>query len=115
VDGWIKAKVDPQDHVVVAEQGTEVVGFGERNGSHVIAVYVRPTHARQGIGSAILHALERTALVRGYSRLHVSSSVNAELFYAHHRFIVESRGMHRLSNGTDVPCVRMIKSLMPDP
>src|SRR5215212_8797941 len=66
--GWAKLPVDAQwlprkfaagDVVLVAEDSDGiVVGFGERTGGEIRAVYVHPLHVRRGIASKLLAELE---------------------------------------------------------
>ncbi|MCO6441650.1 MAG: GNAT family N-acetyltransferase [Nitrococcus mobilis] len=75
------------------------------------AVYVDPRVGRCGIGGRILEELERLALAHGIPALHLDSSVNAEAFYSQNGYEVVEKGVHRLSGGAEMACVRMKKSL----
>jgi putative acetyltransferase len=101
---------------LVAEQSGEVVGFGSivPSLSELRAVYVRTDVGRRGVGGAILHDLERIAVARGLSELHMDASINAEAFYLRHGYEVMQRGEHRLANGAHMACVRMRKALPED-
>lgn len=79
-------------YFVVAEADGAVLGFGalrEEAGDHldapadaeVTAVYVRPSAARQGVGSALLADLEREAREAGAGSLGLWSSLVAVPFY----------------------------------
>lgn len=98
---------------VVAEAEGGVVGFGSIvPGLHELrAVYVDPRVGRCGIGGRILKELERLALTQGIPALHMDSSVNAEAFYSQNGYEVIEKGAHRLSDGTEMACVRMKKAL----
>lgn len=85
---------------VVAGSGEEIHGFGtlsfdapeeyeESVDGEVTGVYVRPSVAREGVGSAILDDLEREARERGLLSLGLSESLNAVPFY-------EARGYERV-------------------
>lgn len=95
---------DPGLQFVVAEREGRVVGFGclaVEPGEHldadvdaeVTAVYVHPSAARQGVGSALLADLERRARERGSRSLGLWASLNAVPFY-------ESRGYDRVGERT---------------
>lgn len=69
---------------VVACRGGRLAGFGSlRLGerAHVWMAYVDPAHARQGIGRALMQALERAAREGGHARLFLAASLNAVPFY----------------------------------
>jgi putative acetyltransferase len=70
-------------------------------------------HAGEVVG-AILHDLERMAVARGLSELHMDASLNAEVFYLGHGYEVIGRGEHRLANGPQMACVKMRKALPED-
>jgi len=53
----------------------------ERDTGTVRMVAVLPVHQRQGIGTAMMHALERFAEGRGIRHLHVHAAYDAAAFY----------------------------------
>lgn len=74
------------NEVVVAQIGDRIVGFAtivahDGNDAELEGLFVEPTHWRQGIGTALLHAIEREAAAWGASRLHVFANVRAMPFY----------------------------------
>ena len=101
---------------LVAEHAGEVVGFGSivPSSSELRAVYVRSDFGRRGVGGTILRDLERMAVARGLSELHMDASINAEVFYLRHGYEVIERGEHRLANGAQMACVKMRKALPKD-
>jgi putative acetyltransferase len=111
-----RAIVGTDELCLVAEHAGEVVGFGSIVPSlgELRAVYVRPDFGRRGVGGAILHDLERMAVARGLSELHMGASLNAEVFYLGHGYEVIGRGEHRLANGPQMACVKMRKALPED-
>ena len=99
---------DGDAYVAVAERDGAVVGFGSVRldprpdgeptagadaDAEVTAVYVRPSVAREGVGTALLADLERAARERGRRRLRLSSSLGAVPFY-------ERRGYERVGTRT---------------
>lgn len=89
-----------ENRFVVAEDGEELHGFGTLSfdapeeyeasvDGEVTGVYVRPSSARNGVGSAILDDVERYARERGVRTLGLSASLNAVPFY-------EARGYDRI-------------------
>ena len=66
VEAWATTDDPPAErydlaegHWVVAERGGDVAGFGhlDPDAAEVVAVYVHPDHAREGVGAAVLAAL----------------------------------------------------------
>lgn len=97
----------------VAEEGGEVVGFGNLNpeACEVEAVYVAPTAARRGVGTELLRTVEARARELGLRRLRVDASLNAVGFYERAGYELQATGAHRLWNGVDLPCAHMAKEL----
>ena len=98
---------------LVAETEGRIVGIGALvlARSELRACYVAPQAARSGVGSALVHALERIARDNGLAHLQMDSSVTAEPFYLAHGYTVRGRGEHALSSGRRMACVRMEKVL----
>ena len=107
------AIAEGQELFLVGEDSSGVVGFGSIFPAleELRAVYVDPRVGRQGVGTKILQRLEAMAAEHGLSRLHMDASVNAEAFYRKHGYEVIERGVHRLSSGHDMACVKMRKAL----
>ena len=91
----------------------EIVGFGEivAAQNELRAVYVAAHAGRSGVGSALLQALETLARAARCTVLTFDSSITAERFYLRHNYVVVSRGVHTLSSGGVMACVRMTKRL----
>ncbi len=100
-------------HVVVAEDEADgVVGFGclVVDEPEVRAVYVHPGRDRQGVGTALLAALEATAQDRGIDRLRLWASLNAVGFYERHGYEeVETVTLDK--RGVPFDCVEMARRL----
>ena len=97
---------------LVAEKEGRVVAFAEFAPSRgeVVAMYVHPEHARSGIGTMLFREIERMAASQGIKSMHLSSSLSAVSFYEGLGFVVGARSVHRLGNGTEIPCVAMTRS-----
>lgn len=111
---------------VVAEDGEGIYGFGTLSfdapeeyetavGGEVTGVYVHPSVAREGVGSAILEDLEREARERGVRTLGLSASLNAVPFYEAREYerVRERRhefSAHR-STSVEGTVVEMVKRL----
>ncbi|HEX4124932.1 MAG TPA: GNAT family N-acetyltransferase [Tepidisphaeraceae bacterium] len=124
LDGWssppdearvarVEQGITIGQEMLVAEIEGLVCGFGSivPEEGQLRAVYVDPAFGRRGIGSAILRELELLAVRRGVTRLSMDASLNAEAFYLKHGYAIGGRGMHRLSSGAEMDCVRMSKEL----
>jgi GNAT superfamily N-acetyltransferase len=72
------------DHHValVAERGTDILGFGFLNRTGKLALlYVAPAARWQGVSKSLLAALEREALALGLNEISLESSLTARHFY----------------------------------
>lgn len=119
VEGWAAA-LTPEMYVesmtggerlFLAEVDGQMVGFGGRRDDEVTAVYVDPEHVGQGVGTALLGAVERDARREGRSELHLSSTVPASRFYESAGFSAGAAKTHRLRSGAWVDVVEMRKDL----
>jgi putative acetyltransferase len=108
----ISQNVD-QTIMLVAEVDGTVVGFGEvvPDKGELRAVYVSPTAARMGIGSALLQNLEKESRDRMVQKLWLDSSLTAVPFYSAHGYQRDGVGTHQLSSGRLMNCVKMHKIL----
>jgi len=99
--------------VIVAEAESEILGFGalDTDRGRVRAVYVRPAHARKGIGSAILRALISEAKRLGLGQLHCHASLNAREFYERRGFKPGEVCKHRFRDGREIDCISMTMTL----
>lgn len=69
-----------EHEVWVAVAGT-VIGWVEIDRDHIVALYVAPLYARQGVGSALLAHAEAAIQRAGYKTVHLDASQNALAFY----------------------------------
>lgn len=99
-DADYAAGIEGEDSFLVATEGEAVVGFGSLSvgppedyaadvDAEVTGVYVRPSAAGRGVGSALLKGLEERARAAGVDRLGLTASANAVGFY-------ESRSYERV-------------------
>jgi GNAT superfamily N-acetyltransferase len=73
---------------LVAVQQGRIIGTAAIEGQQVATFFVHPEVQRQGVGTALLGALERLAHRKGLPRLVVEASLTGTSFY-------EARGYHR--------------------
>ncbi len=100
-----------EEKMFVAETGDELVGFGSMAGSEIRAVYVHPRWVLKGIGRQLLKALEEEAQIRGHSRVHLFSSLQAERFYLSSGFRRLRNVNYELKGGTNLEAIEMEKFL----
>lgn len=75
--------------VIVAEERGSIVGFTNfgANG-HIDMLFVRPSHARRGIASALIERVVTLARRDNISRLFTEASITARPFFEHQGFEV---------------------------
>ena len=112
-------------HVIVAErdaatEGGRIVGFGwldcassgRGDGTgEVVAVYVRPDHAREGIGRTLLAELEAIACEAELAELVLVASKNAIEFYRERGYEAEVSVELEMQAGVELEGLRMRKRL----
>ena len=96
---------------IVALVEKEIAGFATLEKNETIEMlYVQPDFARQGVGSALLDAMEKLAAARGTSTLQVEASDAARDFFAKRGFQPQSRNTIEL-DGEWLGRTRMTKAL----
>jgi putative acetyltransferase len=100
---------------LVAEVDGEIIGIGAiiLDKAELRACYVLPKAARKGVGSALVHEIERIAQEQNLSYLEMDASVTAEAFYAALGYEVRDRCEHVLRSGQRMACVKMRKNFEP--
>jgi putative acetyltransferase len=98
---------------LVAERDGQLLGFAAlaSTTNEVRAVYVAPRAQGQGVGMALLHALEEVARRLDLNVLTVEATRMAEAFYARHGYQRLGAGTKTLHTGLEMPCVHMRKWL----
>ena len=129
VAAWAHGR-DPEEYpiesedtyFVVAEDVTDVVGFGwmkpeageylqtEVEGE-ITAVYVDPSAARNGVGSRIYGKLEKKALQQGIESIGLWASRNAVPFYEAQGYAQLGERRHEYQDGVELTLVEMRKQL----
>jgi putative acetyltransferase len=102
------------EYRLVAEIDGRVVGIAALivKNAELRACYVAPGVNHQGIGSALVHNLERVASEHGVDLLQLNSSLTAAPFYAAQGYEVSEYQEHILRSGRRMACVKMRKTLM---
>jgi putative acetyltransferase len=107
---------DEQDEgaeTLVAVAGNEIVGFGivAPHDHELRACYVAPAASGNGIGRALVTALEGSARAAKCSELTVRASLNSVKFYAALGYAETQRAVFRFDDGVEMPVVLMRKAL----
>ncbi|HEX4742159.1 MAG TPA: GNAT family N-acetyltransferase [Caulobacteraceae bacterium] len=98
---------------LVAEIEGKIVGLGAivPGNCELRACYVAPGAARQGVGTAIVRALEQIACEHRLAFLELDSSLTAEPFYRSLGYVSQGRIAHRLASGQQMASIKMRKEL----
>ena len=81
---WI---ADPLLHCVAAVEVNAMMGFAMASRSQVLLCYVHPAKFSQGMGRALMQAIETRALTSGLSHLSLQSTRTARGFYLRQGFL----------------------------
>jgi putative acetyltransferase len=112
IDGWLRGRSAAgytrgigDGAMLVAELDAVVVGFCHAMQDEIIALFVHPASAGQGVGAALLSTgLERAA--RSGRAVRLESTLNAVAFYERFGFRALGRSTVR-RNDVDIPVVLM--------
>lgn len=97
---WAAKAADPQEFgerlasgtTLVVEIEGEYAGFGSLKDNRVVdMLYVHPYFAGQGVGSAIVDALEKLAKARGSEEVTADVSDAAQIFFEGRGYVAQSR------------------------
>ena len=80
-----------------------------KDAARVRAIFVHPTVARRGLGSAILSHVEAAAQAAGFRRFEMGSTLTGFPLYRLRGYVEVERVTVPLRNGESVPVIRMIK------
>ena len=75
------------------------------------AFFVKPSHARQGMGSLIMQRCEMEATLRGYKRLELMATLPGRRLYEKHGFIPSEPIDYPLENDLTIRFVPMYKMI----
>ncbi len=107
VEGYYPA-ID-RGEMFVCESGVTAVGFGHAIPGEVVAVFVHPSFAGQGIGKLILNHALQCAKSDDDTPIKLIATLNAEAFYVKHGF-KEVRRYSEVRDDLEFPVVEMEKS-----
>jgi chorismate mutase len=104
VRAWLATRLR-DDEVWVADAGGEVVGYARLTDTWLDDLYVRPTHAGQGVGTALLD-LAKARRPEGFCLWVFEMNTPARRFYARHG-LVELERTDGSANEERSPDIRM--------
>jgi putative acetyltransferase len=116
IEDWCSSRTAETYHpaierqtVFVEEINESIVAFGQLNPetAFIEAVYVSPSHSRQGVGLKILRALETMAAVHGIKALTLEASFNAVEFYRRAGYVPVAEEEHLSDPKTSSNILRM--------
>ena len=100
---------------LLATKGSEILGFASLKGADQIEmIYVAPEHGRQGVGTALLDALEKIARARGAPKLTAEVSDTAKPLFDKQQFASQRRNIRQIDDEW-LGNTSMSKSLAPAP
>lgn len=79
--------------------------------ARIRAIFVHPNFARCGLGTIILAHVEAAAFAAGFRQFEMGSTLTGYPLYLRKGYVEASRSSIPLSNGEELPIVRMIKDL----
>jgi GNAT superfamily N-acetyltransferase len=104
VRAWLAGRLR-KDRVWIAEQDGVAAGYARFTETWLDDLYVLPSHAGQGIGTALLD-LVKAHLVSGFGLWVFESNLAARAFYARHG-LVEAERTDGSDNEEGAPDIRM--------
>ena len=94
IEGWIEGRTPGgylsgirAGEMFVAEEESELVGFGHARPGTVAAIFVEPTAVGRGVGTALLEHAIAMARRRHAGSIRLASTLNAEGFYGRFGFV----------------------------
>lgn len=82
-----------------------------RESARIRAFFIHPAYARRGVGRAILDACEKAIRQAGFSTIELAGTLPGVPFYEACNYSAAERYDVALSNGLQLPVVRMTKDL----
>jgi putative acetyltransferase len=105
---------DPERVTLVAEvsdpAGSRLAGFASSQDDWVVGLYLHPDYGKQGIGAALLEALEEELRATGVVVAQLFSTMTAATFYRAHGW-KSGAPTTRLVEDVEIACIPMSKKL----
>ena len=114
IAGWLKNR-SPQGYLpglergemFVAADGISVLGFGHAIPGEILAIFVAPEYAKQGVGIVLLEQALTAARAGSQRDVYLESTLNAQGFYEKAGFVEVERSTVRRNNVL-LPVIRMV-------
>jgi len=97
---------------LVAIREREIAGFASFNNGHLDLLYVSPDHAREGVATTLVDAIEKLAVARGLKEIETDASDVAHDFFKGRGYVATQRNTVSL-NGEWFANTTMKKQLAP--
>lgn len=111
-EGYVKAMTDGGETFIVADAADgALAGFCSFKGDEVKGLYVAPSAARRGVGSALLRQAEAAISAAGHGRIRIDAALSGQAFYERHGYHVTERHGRKTRGGLVIPVVDMEKTL----
>lgn len=96
--------------LVAISDSDQIAGFAAFKGSEIYGLYVAPASVNQGVGSALLAAVDAQMVAAGVGQVRFRSTFMALGFYLHRGYRPGENAVSRMG-GVDIPCVWVTKDL----
>ncbi|WP_303907723.1 GNAT family N-acetyltransferase [Thiohalomonas denitrificans] len=102
--------------LVAEEDGGEIEAMCvvDTDRSELNALFVAPQATGKGLGKVLVASAEGVVLNAGHHRISLKATLNAVPFYEKLGFRRKGETMHSFSEGTELACIVMSKTLTPD-
>ena len=106
IEAWIgKRQIEKTENMIkdgvyfLALENDSIVGIGAIIVDNIIGLYVSADRQNQGIGTAILNAMEQDAKKNGIYELSGDSTITAMPFYQQHGYIIAEMKTVQIAQG----------------
>jgi ribosomal protein S18 acetylase RimI-like enzyme len=109
--GFVEAVI--KYHWMLIEVAGEVVasGYLDHEKASIEAIFVKPSHQKQGYAKLIMLELEKLAKSHGFSKLSLEATLVAANFYEKMGYTSLGSGVYDSPSGLKIACIRMEKAL----
>ena len=83
----------------------------KKDAARIRAFFVKPSHARKGVGSILMNECEKEARKKGFSRLALMATLPGQRLYARHGFVAGDVIEYSLGNNLFIKFVPMSKDI----
>ncbi len=109
-EGYAKGESEGEHYRVAVDSDNHVCGFCSTKADTLVALYVRPEHQGNGLGTLLLNDYERNIERRGVPIAKLTASLNAEAFYVTRGWVTTSSETFQSRGGLSLQVVKMTKA-----